>query len=56
MVKRVPADIADTVYSGPVRGYAYKLWNLVEALHFRVHKIGPGDLGIRPQLAKNRYL
>ena len=52
MVKRVPADIADTVYSGPVRGYAPKLWNLAEALHFRVHKIGPGDLGIRLQLGK----
>jgi hypothetical protein len=40
MVKRVPADIADIadiVYSGPVRGYAHKLWNLPEALHFRVH-------------------
>jgi len=24
MVKRVPADIADIVYSGPVRGYAHK--------------------------------
>ena len=53
MVKRVPADIADIVYSGPVRGYAHKLWNLPEALHFRVHKIGAGDLGIRLQLAKN---
>ena len=44
MVKRVPADIADIVYSGPVRGYAHKLWNLPEALQFRVHKIGAGDL------------
>ena len=49
MVKRVPADIADIVYSGPVRGYAHKLWNLPEALQFRVHKIGAGDLGIRLQ-------
>ena len=54
MVKRVPADIEDIVYSGPVRGYANKLWNLPEALHFCVHKIGAGDLGIRLQLAKNR--
>ena len=35
MVKRVPADMADLVYSGPVRGYAHKLWSLPEALHFR---------------------
>jgi len=49
MVKRVPADIADIVYSAPVRGYAHKLWNLPEALHFRVLEIGAGDLGIRLQ-------
>jgi hypothetical protein len=48
MVKRVPADIADIVYSGPVRGCAHKLWNLPEAL-LRVHKIDAGALGIRLQ-------
>jgi hypothetical protein len=44
--KRVPADIADIEYSGPVRGYAHKLWNLPEALHFRLRTNAPGVNGI----------
>ena len=52
MVKRVPADIADIVYSGPVRGYAHKLWNLPVSGPFLVqcnecgeeHSYDPADV------------
>ena len=53
MVNRVPADIADIVYSGTRSRIRPQMWNLPEAQHFRVHKIGAGDLGIRLQLARN---
>lgn len=50
MVKRVPADIADIVYSGPVRAYATNCGAYPNRSIFAYTRLGAGDLGIRRQL------